>query len=61
MNIAKKSGMYVVDLLEEYKKYKPFELKIPSSSWYDPWHPNEKGHRIAANVLFDKILSAKLF
>ena len=45
---ASKSGLPVLDLLNAYRLYKPYELAIAGS---DSWHPNEKGHRVAADAL----------
>jgi lysophospholipase L1-like esterase len=51
-DIANKSGLVAMDLLEAYKPFTPDELKHDIN---DPWHPNAKGHLITADYIFDKI------
>ena len=57
---AKHAGLNVVDLLEYYKPYKPFDIKNHCPTWYDPWHPNAKGHEIAAQAIVERIVSLGL-
>jgi lysophospholipase L1-like esterase len=55
---AKKAGLPVVDLLEVYGSHAPQELILPPVRGHDPLHPNEVGHSIAADYLFDYIMAA---
>lgn len=48
---ASAAGLPVVDLLEAYKHYKPLDLTLPNTQGHDPLHPNEIGHRIAADYI----------
>jgi lysophospholipase L1-like esterase len=50
--LASNSGLSVLDLVEAYMPYNPEELARPMPDGYDPWHPNKKGHKIAADALF---------
>lgn len=50
-NTALQEGMFPVDLLEAYKPYKMDDLRQIQTNWYDPWHPNSKGHQVIANYL----------
>ena len=52
---ASASGLFVLDLLETYAAYIPGELAQPTAEGLDPWHPNEMGHRLAAEALLDYI------
>jgi len=51
-------GLPVVDIWEAYKSHEPRELTLPQGHRFDPLHPNEEGHRIAADFLFNYILAA---
>lgn len=48
-------GLYALDLLDEYRPYDPAELAFPANPGHDLWHPNAKGHGIAALALQDFI------
>ncbi len=48
-------GLYTLDLLDAYRPYAPAELAFPRNPGHDLWHPNAKGHRIAASALRDYI------
>jgi len=52
-NLAEENGFHVIDLYEYYYNYPPQDLKST------PWdhHPNELGHKVAAEVIFNLILS----
>lgn len=52
---ASKSGLIVLDLLDAYKAYNPDEIKLHNKKWYDPWHPNVKGHMIVAEYIYNNI------
>jgi len=51
--VGKKSGYEVIDLLPFYKKY-PEPTKTLRVSAGD-WHPNAKGHAIAAQAVFERL------
>jgi lysophospholipase L1-like esterase len=56
-DLASKSGLIILDLLDAFKPYDPNEVKqLSSTTWYDPWHPNAKGHMIIAEYLYKKII-----
>lgn len=55
---AATAGLPVADVLNAYRTHDSKELTPPQKKRFDPLHPNEKGHRIAAEYLFDYILSA---
>ena len=51
--VASSAGLVVLDLLTAYRPYKPDQLtQSKASDNYDVWHPNEKGHQVAADALF---------
>jgi len=63
---AKSSGLEVTDLLDDFRRYPVDELRTDESRiWYDPWHPNRKGHKVIARSLFSYVTAqpstAKLF
>ncbi len=51
---AQENGFDTLDLLPAFAKYKPVDLKIKTS---DRLHPNELGHRTAADAIFTKLSS----
>ena len=54
--IASESGLPILDLLNAYSIYNPEELSVARKAQIDMIHPNEKGHRITADALFDFII-----
>ncbi len=48
---ARANGFDVVDLLDTFRAYSPAGLKIESTTYYDPWHMNAHGHRVAADAI----------
>jgi len=42
-------GLITLDILEPYRSYHTYELG------QDPWHPNQKGHRIVAEYIYEYI------
>ena len=48
---ARTNGFDVVDLLEAFRAYPSAELKIENANYYDPWHMNARGHRVAAAAI----------
>jgi hypothetical protein len=50
--MATLAGLVVWDLYDAFRAYDPQELKVVSNTrWYDPWHPNSKGHTIIAEYI----------
>lgn len=49
---ADSAGLAVVDLLDDYQAYSTHDLKQPVAGGHDPWHPNERGNRVAAEQLY---------
>ena len=47
---ADKAGLISIDLLNVFEQYPSEELKLQPQ---DPWHPNEEGHQIIADVIED--------
>ena len=60
-DFASTAGLSVLDLTDTYAHHDPGELAFPMLKGYDPWHPNEKGHAIAAEALFTQIVQAPVF
>ena len=52
IDIAKEEDVYYLDLLPYFSQENPKDLRI---SEYDA-HPNEKGHKIAADAIYNKIV-----
>lgn len=48
---ARANGFDVVDLRDAFRAYSPSGLKIDSDTYYDPWHMNARGHRVAAQAI----------
>ncbi|MCI0451182.1 MAG: hypothetical protein L0Z51_02185 [Candidatus Latescibacteria bacterium] len=48
---ARANGFDVVDLLDTFRNYSSAGLKVESETYYDPWHLNERGHRVAATAI----------
>jgi hypothetical protein len=48
---ARTNGFDVVDLLPAIEEYPAGELKLDNPNYYDPWHMNERGHRVAATAI----------
>ena len=53
---SKNNGFYILDLFDKYKKYDKEELQV---SEYDS-HPNELGHRLAAEAILEKLINEKI-
>lgn len=53
---SEKNGFYVLDLFDSYKEYEENRLQI---STYDT-HPNELGHRLAAEAILVKLINEKI-
>ena len=54
-HLAQKNNLYTLDLYDFYREYLPSEIKIHNDRYFDPWHPNELGHKIAAEALANLI------
>ncbi|MBI5675437.1 MAG: SGNH/GDSL hydrolase family protein [Nitrospirae bacterium] len=52
---ASESGLIAVDLLNAFKPYNMDEVRTHSETWYDPWHPNAKGHMVIADYIYKHI------
>lgn len=48
---ARTNGFDVVDLLDAFGSYAPAELKLNNPNYFDPWHLNVRGHRVAASAI----------
>lgn len=61
--LASCEGLIVWDILDAYKDYNAGEIKqhMHNPDWYDPWHPNAKGHRIIADYLDNKLTKERFF
>ena len=46
-------GLRPLDLLETYQGYRSEQLNLSSE---DPWHPNAKGHEVAAEAISEAVL-----
>ena len=54
--IASAAGLKVIDLVDAVQSESPESLSAPTSGGrYDPWHPNETGHRLFAEHLLRKL------
>jgi len=54
-------GLIVWDVYDAFRDYDPQELQVASNTpWYDPWHPNIKGHTIIAEYLYEKLTQGLL-
>src|SRR5262249_45601230 len=53
---ARAAGLTVVDLLMAYAPYQPDELRRTDQAWFDPWHPNARGHAVAAEAIARALL-----
>ena len=54
-NLSSEVGLIPLDLLDAFKPYGPDELKQHRKDWYDPWHPNAKGHMVMADYIYKRI------
>jgi lysophospholipase L1-like esterase len=58
--MASASGMTVLDLLPAYLPYGRAELQQQKEGRSDPWHPNALGMRVAAEALYQAVVSQGL-
>lgn len=54
---AKKIGFYIIDLTSVYNGHKPKDIQL---NLWDA-HPNQKGHKIIADKLFEELMKKKDF
>ena len=55
-DMARTAGLRPVDLTLAYAGRDPETLKLPDPpGWHDAWHPNAEGHRLAAELLADRL------
>jgi hypothetical protein len=60
-DLARRSGLRPVDLVEAYAGEDPEALKLPDPpGWHDAWHPNAEGHRRLAEFLVPRLRDAGL-
>jgi hypothetical protein len=52
--LATQSGLLPLDVLDAYRKYASSALGLP----HDCWHPNARGHEVAAEFLHRKLTAA---
>jgi lysophospholipase L1-like esterase len=57
---ARAAGLAVVDLREAYARHAPGELQQTAVDWFDPWHPNARGHAVAAEAIEAELRRAGL-
>jgi lysophospholipase L1-like esterase len=57
---ARAAGLVPVDLLDGLRHLDSRELDRNSASLHDPWHPNERGHRLIGEYLARALLERKL-
>ena len=53
--VAARAGLTPLDLLEAYRHVPADTLRTPHEGWFDPYHPNAKGHRLAAEFLAARV------
>ena len=58
--MAESAGMRVVDLIEAFRGVATEKLTQQHKPWFDPWHPNELGHRLIADHLFKELQNLEL-
>ncbi len=55
-SLARRAGLPVVDLLPAYEQHAADDLRQKKKShWFDPWHPNELGHQVAADAIVEHL------
>jgi lysophospholipase L1-like esterase len=53
---ARDADLVVVDLLDAYRGVDPASLQQDDPDWFDPWHPNARGHALAAEAIEPALL-----
>jgi lysophospholipase L1-like esterase len=51
VDAARDAGMESIDLLPDFRRYAPSDLKIHRADFFDPWHLNALGHRVTADAI----------
>jgi len=54
---ATASGLIPLDLLPALQPYPAEDVKLHWNDWYDPWHPNPRGHRLLGQYMRDFVQS----
>ena len=57
--MAMAAGLRVVDLASILRETDPERLRQNRTTWIDPWHPNETGHRRIADQLYDEVAALR--
>ena len=58
--MAQNAGIQVVDLVGAFQGVATEKLIQKHKPWFDPWHPNELGHQLIADYLFDELQNLEL-
>lgn len=58
---ASNAGLTVLDLADTYSPYDPADFALQESGVLDPWHPNARGHAVAASALFSALSELPAF
>ena len=59
--LADDNQLPAIDLLDAYRPHHSDDLRQQLKVRFDPWHPNEKGHAIAADAIAQFLLDRRLF
>jgi lysophospholipase L1-like esterase len=49
--LAADAGIAGLDLLPAYAEHEPNALRQQPEGWFDPWHPNARGHAVTAEAI----------
>jgi len=49
--LAAENHLPIIDLLDAYRQYDPDPIRRHTDERFDPWHPNAKGHAVAAEAI----------
>ncbi len=58
--MAQSAGLQVVDLIGAFQGVATEKLIQKHEPLFDTWHPNELGHRLIADYLFDELRNLEL-
>lgn len=59
-SMARNAGLLVVDLWHAFKEMNPAKLHQKKGERFDPWHPNERGHQVISDYLYDALAALEL-
>jgi lysophospholipase L1-like esterase len=54
-SMARDAGLHVVDLWHAFKEMNPAQLHQDDDGRFDPWHPNERGHQVISDYLYEAL------